>query len=122
MTLTMGKYPTGQEMATNADLGGAKEPVGVALVPLTPDAQEELSVPSSVRGAVVAEVTPESLAAESGIEAGDIILKVGDKEVATPTDAAAAIHAAQNNKKATVPLLVMREGKAHYLGLQLKQA
>jgi serine protease Do len=122
MTVTMGKYPTGQEVATNADLGGAKEPVGVALVPLTPDAQEELSVPSSVRGAVVAEVTPESLAAESGIEAGDIILKVGDKEVATPTDAAAAIHAAQNNKKATVPLLVMREGKAHYLALQLKQA
>jgi serine protease Do len=122
MSLTMGEYPTDHAMADNADTQSANEPVGVALVPLTPDARGELSVPDSVKGAVVAEVTPGSLAAESGIEAGDVILKMGDKEVATPTDAAAAIRAAQHEKKEAVPLLVMREGKAHYLALQLKQA
>ena len=75
-----------------------------------------------MNGAVVAEVIPGSPAAESGVQSGDVIIKVGEDAISTPAEAVAGIHAAQDKKKEAVPLLVMREGKAHYLALQLNLA
>jgi serine protease Do len=122
VAVTLGEFSTEQQSAENSGEQGTKEPVGLALSPLTLDARNQLSVPSSVKGAVVAEVVPGSPAAESGIQTGDVIIKVGEDAVSTPAEAVAGIHAAQDKKKEAVPLLVMREGKAHYLALQLSQA
>jgi serine protease Do len=94
-------------------------PVGMTLAPLTPEARSQLGLKSGVDGVVVAEVKPDSRAAESGIEAGDVILRVGSAEVKTPDAAAARIHAAQKEKKEAVPLLVNRDGTSYYLALQL---
>jgi hypothetical protein len=39
--------------------------------------------------------------------------------VTTPAEASATIHAAEMQKKETIPLLVMRDGTTYYLALQL---
>ena len=122
VAVRLGEFPTEQQSAENSGEPGTKEPVGLALSPLTPDARNQLSLPSSVNGAVVAEVIPGSPAAESGVQSGDVIIKVGEDAISTPAEAVAGIHAAQDKKKEAVPLLVMREGKAHYLALQLNLA
>ena len=68
---------------------------------------------------VVAKVVPNSNAAESGVQAGDVIVRVGTDAVKTPADAVAKIHAAEKDKKEAVPLLVSRDGTTYYLALQL---
>ena len=51
----------------------------MALAPLTPDEQQQLGLDPSVRGVVVAQVTPGSKADESGVQSGDVIVRVGNR-------------------------------------------
>ena len=103
-----------------ADTGSSSEkPVGMALEPLTPDMRSQLNLKPSTNGVVVGQVTEGSRADESGIQAGDVIERVGDKPVSSPAEVADAIHSAERQKRDAVPLLVMRDGVASYLGLQL---
>jgi serine protease Do len=94
----------------------------MALTSLTQDAQQQLGLGSSVKGAVVAQVTPGSKAEESGVQSGDVIVRVGNQVVTSPSDVVAKIHAAEHDKKEAVPLLVMRDGTTYYLALQLGKA
>ena len=94
-------------------------PVGMTLAPLTPEARSELGLKAGAEGVVVAAVKPDSRAAESGIETGDVILRVGSEAVKTPDAAVARIHAAQKEKKEAIALLVSRDGTSYYLALQL---
>ena len=113
--------PASAEKVAAAETGG-RAPVGLALSQLSNEQREELGLPTSTKGVVVARVTPDSRAAESGIEAGDVIVRVGDDQVATPADAVARIRAAEDAKKEAIPLLVMREGTTYYLALQLRRS
>jgi serine protease Do len=94
-------------------------PMGMSLAPLTPDTRNQLGLNPGVDGVVVAKVAPNSHAAESGVQAGDVIVRVGSDAVKTPADAVAKIHAAEKDKKEAVPLLVSRDGTTYYLALQL---
>ena len=79
----------------------------------------ELAVADLRLDLLTRKVTPNSHAAESGVQAGDVIVRVGSDTVKTPAEAAAKIHAAQKAKKDAVPLLVSRDGTTYYLALQL---
>jgi len=97
----------------------AGSPVGLALAPLDQDAREHLDLDPSVKGAVVTEVTPGSRADDSGVQSGDVIVRVGNQPVTTPAEASAKIRAAQREKKEALPLMVMRNGTTYFLALKL---
>ena len=103
---------------TNA---GGEKPVGMALEPLTPDMRGQLNLKPTTNGVVVGQVTEGSRADQSGIQAGDVIERVGGTPVSSPAEVADAIHAAERLKKGALPLLVMRDGVTSYLGLQLTE-
>ncbi len=107
------------EKSTAADGDKPDNPVGLGLAQLSNETRSELGLDRSVKGVVVENVTPDSRAAESGLQAGDVIMKVGGDAVTKPSEAASRIHAAEEAKKAAVPLLVMRDGSTYYLALQL---
>jgi serine protease Do len=92
----------------------------MSLEPLTPDVRGQLNLPSDASGVVVGEVTPGSPAEESGVQAGDVIVRVANNQVRTPEQVVNAIQTAQQQKKQAVALLVMRDGETSYLGLQLE--
>jgi serine protease Do len=119
MDVAIATQPNQTEVAQE-DSGSA--PVGMAFAPLTQDQQSELGLNASVKGVVVAQVTPGSRAESSGVQAGDVIVRVGNDPVTSPAEAAARIHAAEHAKKDAVPLLVMRDGTTYYLALQLGKA
>ena len=121
VNVTIG-VPAKEKAAQAGEPATDRNPVGLALAPLSAEQREELGLQPEAKGVVVARVAPGSLASESGIRSGDVIVRVGDDAVTTPADAVAKIRKAESEKREAVPLLVMREGTTYYLALQLQQS
>ncbi len=118
VSITVGTQDT-THVASAADAAPEK-PVGMSLETLTPDMRDQLNLAPGASGVVVAQVTPGSNADESGVEAGDLIERIGGHPVRSPDQVADAIHAAEHSRKDAISMLVMRNGVSSYLGLQLQ--
>ncbi|MDA8048907.1 MAG: Do family serine endopeptidase [Rhodospirillales bacterium] len=92
--------------------------LGLALAPITPQAQSELNLPAGTHGAVVAEVAPNSPAALAGIQSGDVIIGVGEQPVHSVQEAVHAIHTAESRGGA-VALRVMHDGQKVFVAINL---
>ncbi|HTU54634.1 MAG TPA: Do family serine endopeptidase [Acetobacteraceae bacterium] len=92
--------------------------LGLALEPMSPEAENMLHLPPGTDGAVVAEVAPNSPAALAGIQPGDVIVGVGDVPVTSLDEAVNAIHAAER-KSGAVALRVLRHGQTVFVGIDL---
>jgi serine protease Do len=116
----LGKFPgSSEEIAkleegkpadelSNTDL----EQLGLKLSP-TRDA--------SMEGVAVAEVDPESDAAEKGIKAGDIILEVGGSSVKGPADVADGVKKAKEMGRKAVMLYIKSADQRRIVPVQLKK-
>ncbi|MGA2186567.1 MAG: Do family serine endopeptidase [Bryobacteraceae bacterium] len=90
------------------DQGGGGEVsalAGVQVDSLTQDIQQKLSLPTRVTGVVVTDVAEGSVAAEAGLQEGDVIERVNHQKVTSPSDFDAAVKASGNRQ---VLLLVYR--------------
>ncbi len=97
--------------------------LGLALVPLTPELRAELSVPSGVKGAVVANVVPGSVAEASGLHQGDLIVGVGAKAITSAQEAARTITSTLANKEdggnAALALRILRDGRTAFVAVDI---
>jgi serine protease Do len=109
----------GQTKTASAAAETGVKPVGMSLEALTPDVRDQLNVGATVGGVLVGEVTPGSNADESGVQAGDIIVRVGNSPVTSPDQVVNAIHTAQHQNRQALAVLVLRNGVTSYLGLDL---
>jgi serine protease Do len=76
------------------------------------------SVPGKGKhGVVVTEVNPEGPAAERGVRSGDVILKVGGKEVNNPSEVRQAMSEAQSSGRHDVLMQVKSGNNTHYVAL-----
>jgi len=66
---------------------------------------------------VVTQVDPSGQAAESGLDAGDIILDVGGKSVNTAADVRNAVNEARSHAKRTVLLRVKSGQNTRYVAV-----
>jgi serine protease Do len=88
-----------------------------------PDASELAKLGLKLRanrgddGVVVAEVDPDSLAADEGLKRGDVILEVGGKAVSRPSEVADEIDAAKSGGKKSVLFRVKSEDGERFLAL-----
>jgi S1-C subfamily serine protease len=64
---------------------------GMSVEPLTPQIAEEAGVPRGTQGVVVSDVDPAGLAAESGLQEGDVIEKANGTVVKTAEDLKASL-------------------------------
>jgi serine protease Do len=88
--------------------------LGVGLQALTPNLRQQLQLPESVHGAVIAEVKQGSTAEQAGLQAGDVIVGVGDHAVGNPAEATKAIHDSLKSSDA-VALRIVRDGQATFV-------
>lgn len=70
-------------------------------------------------GALVREVTPKSPAEHAGLKAGDLIVKIGDKDVKDPEMLVGVI--AEHKPSDKLVLSVMRDGKEHKMTVTLAE-
>ncbi|MFQ6604610.1 MAG: S1C family serine protease [Fidelibacterota bacterium] len=82
--------------------------LGVQLSDLTPQLRKYFNVKDD-RGVLVAEVLEDSPAEASGIKAGDVIVAVNDKDIATARDLSRTIRQYEPEEKIT--LTIIRKGK-----------
>jgi len=82
--------------------------LGVGVQPITPELAEALKIDTQ-EGALVAQVTPGSPAAEAGLERGDVILRFGDQEIHRMRELPRAVADAAPGTK--VELELLRQGK-----------
>ncbi|MCF3947849.1 Do family serine endopeptidase [Acidiphilium sp. AL] len=126
VTITVEKMPANAQAAFNQ--GGnnstsstvAKKPeLGLTLAPLTETDRQQLNMPMSSTGALVAHVTPNSPADEAGLRSGDVIVGVGSSAIANPNQAVDAIHKAETQKAKAIALRVMRGNQAIFVAVPL---
>ncbi len=84
----------------------ARKSLGITLQAMTPEIRQQLRLPDTVQGVVVAQVNPSSDAAEQGVRRGDIIVSINQQPVRTPQEASTAVNAARKAGRETVLLFV----------------
>ena len=87
---------------------------GVEVQDIDANARQELSIPSYVKGALVANVDPDSTSADAGLREGDVILEINRKPVRNADDAVTLSQKAEGSR---VLLRVWRNGGSFFLSV-----
>ena len=90
--------------------------LGLALAPLDNATRQELNLPPSQKGVVIADVKQDSPAQMAGLQSGDVLEMVGSQAVTNPNQAVTALHAG-TQKSGTVALRVLRDGHQAFVAL-----
>jgi serine protease Do len=109
------KEVPGEEQITgnNSDNSGDMDTLqGVAVSDIDAQARQQLSVPESVKGALVTEVAPNSGSAAAGLKTGDVITEINHHEVGGAND---AVRLTEHAKNKTTLLHVWSKDGSHYL-------
>src|SRR5688572_6004220 len=85
---------------------------GITLNNVTPELARQFELPSSVRGAVITDVDPDSPAARV-LQPGDVILQVNRRPVTNMSEASTALRAIPSGR--AVGLLIMRRGQEQFV-------
>ncbi|WP_111429663.1 DegQ family serine endoprotease [Rhodobacteraceae bacterium DSL-40] len=94
----------------------ASEQLGATLSALTPAAREQLRLSDDMDGVVITSLDGSGLAAEAGLEVGDVILQVGNNEVHTPADVDQAL---KDQKHDAILFQIARNGARLFVGVRL---
>ena len=116
--MTLAALRDGRERAS-AEQATNRGQVGVALAPLNDAIRQQLGLPAGTDGAVIAEVRPDSPAAQAGLKTGDVIVAVGATEVKDPDAAVRAIREATATPGSAVALRILRDGRGAFVAVQV---
>ncbi len=106
----------------SAQSKAATSALGLVLQPLTPRVAQQLGIPGSVRGVVIASVDPSSDAASNGLKRGDVVLSINQQPVTTIASVAQTVADARKAGRDTVLLLVQRGTQPSiYVGIKLQK-
>jgi serine protease Do len=108
-----GLRPSEKQLASN-DLGGGP--------PAAAGGLGLMVAPHAGGGLTVERVDPASDAGEKGLEAGDVIKRVGERPANSPADVRAALNAARAAHRDEVLLLVSHQGHNIYLPVKVPSA
>ena len=94
---------------------------GLIMGSLTPDARAKLGMSSEQTGAMVEDVVLGSAAADRGITAGSVIINVQRVPIVSPADVMLRFREAQQEKRASVLVLMQDRQGRHWIVLPLPQ-
>jgi serine protease Do len=95
--------------------------LGLNLAGMTDDLRKKFKIKDSVKGVVITGVDANSAAQEKRLNAGDVIVKVSDEEVANPADVQKRIDQLKKDGKKTALLLVANtDGDVRFVALTLQ--
>ena len=113
--VTVGTRPDDRVASAEPAKGGDATPstttaAGLGLSSLTPEARRSFNLGDGVtNGVVITRVDPDSDAATKGLQAGDVVLRIGNRVVRTPADFQAGVAEAKKGGRSSVLLLVTHQ-------------
>ncbi|MBP0466313.1 trypsin-like peptidase domain-containing protein [Roseomonas sp. PWR1] len=123
-TVALDVVRDGARAERSVTLGGAQRREAAAAEPAS-GATPALGLGLAARregGVAVASVVPGSIAAERGLQPGDVIRRVGGRVTETPRDVVEAVGAARDAGRGSIALQVEREGASRFVALPLRAA
>lgn len=112
-------------LATRGDRGKAPEKtteiesVGLSVASLNDMLRDEFGIAEDINGVVITDVAAKSNAQEKDLSVGDVIMEINQKPVQSPKDVRDIISRAEKSKRASVLLLVSRQGDVRFVALSL---
>ena len=126
-TVRLGRLEdTPQQASVKTDAPAPDKPVvqkalGLNLANMSDDLRKKYKIKDGVKGVVIVDVDANSPAAEKRLNAGDVIVKVTDEEVANAADVQKRIDQLKKDGKKTALLLVANaEGDVRFVALALQ--
>jgi serine protease Do len=120
ISVTLGELPNEREARATPE---SREPSGLAIPRLGLTLAPATEVAGSGNeGVVVTAVEPDGVAADQGFKAGDVILEVAGRKVASPADVRAGINNAQREGRRTVLVRLKSGDGTKFLALRLNRA
>ena len=131
--VTSGTRPPPSELASNdksGEGGGPAAPdaqhaehpsaLGLTLGSLDAETRGHLGLPADLHGAVVLSVKGSSDASDKGMKAGDIIVRAGDSNVASPADVVASVAGAKKAGRTSILLGIHRDGVTRFAPIKIE--
>ncbi len=107
LELTIGQHQSASaQIDKSVDETVSGTALGVTVAPLTDTTRAEMGVGENVDGVIVTDLKPDSPAAKAGLQRGDVIVKLGGQETATPD----ALKAALDSEKTDPALVLINRG------------
>ncbi|MEX2648991.1 MAG: DegQ family serine endoprotease [Alphaproteobacteria bacterium] len=115
---------TGQQVAVNESAAQPAEQgrLGLALAQVNDETRRRFGLGDEATGVLVTGVDPAGPAAERGLRPGDLIVQVAQHEVTSPDQVVKLVDQAVAEKRASVLMLVERNGDAHFVAVPVVKA
>jgi serine protease Do len=120
-SISLGELPNQREARANMPDSSSPEGTDVPRLGLTVVPAGQVAGSGS-EGVVVTDVDPNGLASDQGFKTGDVILEVGGKKVANPSDVRSALKDAQKDGKRTILMRVKSGEGTHFVAMPLGKA
>ena len=114
----IGDSPNEPALAQRDDENANTGELGLSLASITEESRRRYRLADGTEGVLVVSVRPNSPAAEKGLRPGDVITRVGSKQVKDPEDVINAVADSRKSTK-TVLLLVQRGENRQFVALKL---
>lgn len=130
LTITLGELEQAEQAGLLAGEDGSSSPphsfssLGFSVAPITDSLQEQYEIPDQLdgkplNGVVVTEVVPGSPAADRGIEAGDVIRRIGQMQVQSTDNLIEGVDEARKQEKSSILLLVRRGARERFVAVPI---
>jgi serine protease Do len=120
-SIALGELPNQREARAAMPDSSAPEGTDVPRLGLTVVPAGQVAGSGS-EGVVVTDVDPNGIASDQGVKTGDVILEVGGKKVANPSDVRSALKDAQKDGKRTVLMRVKSGEGTRFVAVPLSKA
>ncbi len=113
-TVELGSWPDMNE-ATSAANSDSQVRLGVAVAEVDQAMRERLNING---GVVVSQVEPNSVAAQAGLRAGDILVSIDHRSVASADELMRIVEELPNDR--AIPVRLYRDGRSLFVALRLE--
>lgn len=127
LKVKLGERPPPEELYASASGDNAPTPqtnesasiLSMDLRPITPEMQQQMELPNTLKGVAVIDVMRSSDAGKKGIAPGDVIVQVNGTNVKSPADVVAQVDEAKTQGRPTVLLRMYRQGQYFHTAVRI---
>ncbi len=115
-----------EKVAANDNGGAADEDgsesavLGAKLAALTPESRQAFNLDDQTKGVVIIDLTEDSPLVDQGVKPGDVIERIGNSDVTQPAEITRLAEAVKKSDKPVLVMLVSRDGRDHFIAVNLK--